>query len=216
MTLEQLEQAIAQLRLQVEANTTAITNLNAKLDEYATKTQLSSTQSTISANTSDIVALGKKVTELQTSIGLVNKISKLLDVNADTPTKGDILQYDGDRWTNIAATNIGTGGSGVSTLEQLLDVKITNKTNGQALAWNNSESKWVNTTISSGGGGSSSFNEEAMWKALEGNTPRYINTVHIKDALTITGLTVNGISNLNGAVNATGNILGTKEITAYA
>lgn len=232
MTLEELE-------VQVQRNTTAINSLDAALDSYATTTALNSLNTTVNANQAAITALQEAVAALQTSISLVNKLSKLLDTNIGNDlAKDDLLQFDGDRWTNIKPSELGISGGGtggVSSLEQLQDVSISNKSHGQALTWNATAGKWTNTTINTGGGGGSDFDEDAMWEALGGSSsnkkisPTYING----QELSLTGLTVNGsniiftnstntvtVSSTNltvsQGINATGNILSANEITAYA
>jgi hypothetical protein len=46
-----------------------------------------------------------------------------------------------------------SAGTSTATLAALLDVVLTSPLNGQALTYNSSSSKWVNTTLSTGGGG---------------------------------------------------------------
>lgn len=232
MTLEELE-------VQVQKNTTAISSLDAALDGYATTTALNSLNTTVTTNQSAITALQEAVAALQTSISLVNKLSKLLDINiGDDLAKDDLLQFDGDRWTNIKPSEVGISGGGgtggATSLERLQDVSISNKSHGQALTWNATAGKWTNTTINTSGGGSD-FNEDAMWKALGGSSsnkkisPTYING----QELSLTGLTVNGSNiiftnstntvtvgstnlTVSQGISATGNILSANEITAYA
>lgn len=230
MTFEELE-------LQVQKNTTAINDLDAALDSYATTAQLTNINNSIASNNSAIQALQQAVSALQTSIGLINKISKLLDVNIGTDlAKNDILQFDGDRWTNISPSELGITGtsSAITRLEDLRDVSITSKSHGQALTWNSTTSRWTNTTIQTSTPGTG-FDEQAMWEALSGDSsrhkikPEYING----QSLSLSGIVVNGntiqFSNGNNtvsvnsgnlsvsqAINATGNIQSDGEITAYA
>lgn len=231
MTQEQIETLLTQLQQQVQLNTTAIQQLSNQFNNYVTLSTYYSTNNTVNANQSAISTLQQQVAALQTSIGLVNKISKLIDVNITNVTKDDLLQWDGDRWTNIKPSKLGiTGGTGgSSTLEGLADVQITSKTDGQAIVWSNSVGKWINKTIETGGGsggGEGGLDVSAMWEALAANTSEQINPSHITGALSLSGLTVNGSTVLtNGStqlnvttsnVTVNGNVLGTGEITAYS
>lgn len=226
MTQTELEQ-------QVQKNTTAINGLNTAIGDFATLTQLNSVSDTVDSIQTIIATLQSAVTELQTSIGLINKLSKLLDINIkDDLAKDDLLQFDGDRWTNIKPSEVGiTGGDttvNIGSLTDLSDVAISNLTHGQALVWNGIASRWVNSTINVGSS-EPQFDEAAMWRALGGSTsnkkisPTYING----QQLNLTGITVNGstivFTNSNntvtissGGVNASGNIISQSEITAYA
>ena len=219
MTLEELE-------LQVQKNTTAIADLTVALNNYALQSQLQSTNTRVDANEAAIQTLRSMVQVMQTSIGLVNQLSKLIDTNIGTDlVKNDILVYDGDRWTNIQPSELILGSTGGSyTLEGLQDVSITSKQHGQALTYDSSLGKWVNSTVSSGGGGGAGgFDEAGMWTALSGSAegrsikPEFING----QALDLTGLTVNGnsIQFVNGSntVNVTSSgLTATGEITAYS
>lgn len=220
MTLEELE-------LQVQKNTTAIADLTAALNNYALQSQLQSATTRIDSNDASILALQQITQTIQTSIGLVNQLSKLLDTNIGTDlVRNDILVYDGDRWTNIQPSELILGSTGGSyTLEGLQDVSITSKQHGQALTYDSSLGKWVNSTVSSGsgGGGAGGFDEAGMWTALSGSAdgrsikPEFING----QALNLTGLTVNGnsIQFVNGSntVNVTSSgLTATGEITAYS
>lgn len=224
MTQEQIETLLTQLQQQVQLNTTAIQQLSNQFNNYVTLSTYYSTNNTVNTNQSAISTLQQQVAALQTSIGLVNKVSKLIDVNITNVTKDDLLQWDGDRWTNIKPSKLGiSGSSGNMSLEGLSDVSISNKSNGQALVWSNSLGKWTNGTVSGGSGG---LDVSAMWEALAANTGEQINPSHITGALSLRGLTVNGSTVLtNGStqlnvttsnVTVNGNVLGTGEITAYS
>ena len=229
MTQEQIETLLTQLQQQVQLNTTAIQQLSNQFNNYVTLSTYYSTNNTVNTNQSAISTLQKQVAALQTSIGLVNKVSKLIDVNITNVTKDDLLQWDGDRWTNIKPSKLGiSGSSGNMSLEGLSDVSISDKSNGQALVWSNSLGKWINKTIETGGssGGGEGLDVSAMWQALAANTSEQINPSHITGALSLSGLTVNGSTALtNGStqlnvttsnVTVNGNVLGTGEITAYS
>ena len=173
-----------------------------------------------------------KINTINTSIALINKISKLLDVNIQNPTKDDLLQYDGDRWTNIKPSKLGinTGEGSNMSLENLSDVSITNKLNGQALVWSNTDNKWINSTIETESGGgdtpSGGLDVTAMWEELGKNSANQIHPSHVTGTLTLSGLNVNGNTSLksgtvqltvNGSkVSLNGDLTGTGEITAYS
>lgn len=224
----------AELEQQVQKNTTAIDDLNSAMNNLATVSQLNQTNSTVDQIQTTITALQTAVNELQTSIGLINKLSKLLDVNIKGDlAKDDLLQFDGDRWTNIKPSEIGiindTPSTTVTSLSDLSDVAISSKTHGQVLAWNAVSNKWINTTIEVSGGSDSDFDEAAMWQALGSNvSTKKISPTHINgQELSLTGISVNG-SNIvftNGSntvavrssnLSATASIVSENEITAYA
>lgn len=204
MTYEELEE-------QVIKNTAAIQSLANSLSLYAKQVDLDNTNSSVSANANNITILSNAVAELKTSIGLVNKFSKLLDTNIVDVAKDDILQWDGDRWTNIKPSSIVIAQQSLR-LEDLTNVATNNKSDGQALCWSNSAGKWINSTVQSGGGGGTGggMSIDDMWNAL--STYDNIHSFHpgyIKGSLTISGLTVNGV------ILSTGNITSNSEITAY-
>lgn len=225
MTQEQIETLLTQLQQQVTLNTTAIQQLSNRFNNYATLSSLYDTNSTLTANSTTITKLSSDIATLQTSIGLVNKLSKLLDTNIKNLSKDDLLQFDGDRWTNIKPSKLGiTGENGVTSLEQLQDVYISNKSNGQALVWSNADGKWINSTVS--GSGSNYFDATKMWEELSKNSTNQINPSHITGSLTLSGLTVNGstilknnttqISVTTTQVSVNGNMIATGELTAYS
>ncbi|AXK81573.1 hypothetical protein DW352_14230 [Pseudolabrys taiwanensis] len=55
--------------------------------------------------------------------------------------------YDGTAWTAVG----GSGGAGSSTLSGLSDVSVGSQSNGQALIWNSTSSKWEPGSVSGGG-----------------------------------------------------------------
>ena len=72
----------------------------------------------------------------------------------------------------------GGGGGGATTLADLLDVNISNPTNGQVLTYNSTIGKWENAV---GGGGGISMSD--VWTALAASTSEQINASHLYDAL---------------------------------
>lgn len=226
MTQEQIETLLTQLQQQVTLNTASIQQIVDRFNNYVTLNSFQTTSTSLSTIQASLSTIQAQVASIQTSIGLVNKISKLIDVNITSSlTKDDLLQWDGDRWTNISPSKIGiSGGSGSGTLEGLSDVSISNKSNGQALIWSNILGKWTNGTVTSSTTGG--FDAEAMWEELAKSTAHQINPSHITGTLTLSGLTVNGLTQLkNGttqlnvnlsSVNVNGNIISTGEMTAYS
>lgn len=82
---------------------------------------------------------------------------------------------------SVSALGYGSGGSGSATaLTDLVDVNIASPTNGQALVYDSTSSKWTNATIQGGGGISMSD----VWTGLAGNTSEQINASHLTTALT--------------------------------
>ena len=86
-------------------------------------------------------------------------------------------------WSNsfVSALGQGTGGGGggATTLADLLDVNISNPTNGQVLTYNSTSGKWENAA--GGGGGGISMSD--VWTALAAGTSEQINASHLSDAL---------------------------------
>lgn len=225
MTQQEIETLLKQLQQQVELNTTAIQQITDRFNSYSTLSSLYSINSAVSAVQASVSTLQTQVATLQTSIGLVNKLSKLIDVNiTNSLAKDDLLQWDGDRWTNIKPSKLGiSDSSGNMSLEGLSDVSISNKSNGQTLVWSNSLSKWTNGTVSGGGSG---LDVTAMWQELASSSSNQINPSHITGALSLSGLTVNGSTTLKNqstqlnvttsGISINGNTIGTGEITAYS
>lgn len=225
MTQQEIETLLKQLQQQVELNTTAIQQIADRFNSYSTLSSLYSINSAVSAVQASVSTLQTQVATLQTSIGLVNKLSKLIDVNiTNSLAKDDLLQWDGDRWTNIKPSKLGiSDSSGGMSLEGLSDVSISNKSNGQALVWSNTLGKWTNGTVSGGGIG---LDVTAMWQELASSSSNQINPSHITGALSLSGLTVNGSTTLKNqstqlnvttsGISINGNTVGTGEITAYS
>lgn len=225
MTQQEIETLLKQLQQQVELNTTAIQQIADRFNSYSTLSSLYSINSAVSAVQASVSTLQTQVATLQTSIGLVNKLSKLIDVNiTNSLAKDDLLQWDGDRWTNIKPSKLGiSDSSGNMSLEGLSDVSISNKSNGQSLVWSNSLGKWTNSTVSGGGSG---LDVTTMWQELASSSSNQINPSHITGALSLSGLTVNGSTTLKNqstqlnvttsGISINGNTVGTGEITAYS
>lgn len=96
MTPEELEK-------QVLKNTIAIKTVSDSLVNYVQNQYLDNTNKSVSANTSDIEKLRNDLGDIQNQINLQNRIEYLKDTNIVDATKLDLLQYDGNRWSNVAA-----------------------------------------------------------------------------------------------------------------
>ena len=227
MTLKELEILVKEIQSQVQLNTLAINQLPSRFNSYVTNDTLTNLNNNVTSNNSDITAIKQQIAKLQSNSNLIGKLNKLLDVNISDLTQNDILQYDGNRWTNISPTNVVISAVSNTTLEKLTDVNISNKQDGQAICWDNASQKWINKTISTSGGGSTTggLDVTAMWQELSKSSDNQINPSHITGALTLNGLTVNGdttiISGDNGLTISSaknevkGNLIGLNEITAY-
>lgn len=133
------------LEEQVQKNTTSIKTISDSLIEYAKDTDLDKSNDNISANTADIEQLRSNLGDLQTQINLQNRIEQMKDTNIVDAAKLDLLQYDGKRWSNIAANKVVTGLLG--KLVDLQDVTISNLRNDNALAWDSELQKWTNKNL---------------------------------------------------------------------
>lgn len=128
-------------------------------------------------------------------------------------------------WTEqylSALGNGGGGGTGGSTaLSDLVDVALSNPTNGQALVYNATTGKWTNQTI---GGGA---DMATVWQALAAATNEQINISHLANALSgyaqtsalanylpIAGGTVTGNLSVGGTLAVTGAATLSSSITA--
>ena len=133
------------LEEQVQKNTTSIKTISDSLIQYAKDIDLDKSNENISANTSDIEELRNNIGSLQTQINLQNRIEQMKDTNIVDAAKLDLLQYDGKRWSNIAANKVVTGLLG--KLVDLQDVSINNLRNDNALAWDSELQKWTNKNL---------------------------------------------------------------------
>ena len=113
-------------------------------------------------------------------------IGNIMMVYDETNNAIKVVNRDGTTAANFYATGgvsaLGYGpggGGGATTLADLLDVNISNPTNGQVLTYNSATGKWVNAA--GGGGGGISMSD--VWTALAAGTSEQIDASHLSDAL---------------------------------
>lgn len=233
MTIDELYQLVKQIQAQVELNTLAVQSISDQLNTYTPLSQFYNANNKVNGYDATLTDIANKVATLSLDLSKVNKLSTMLDTNIKNAAIDDILQFDGDRWTNVKASGI-VGGGGVNKLEDLSDVRISNKLDKQSLVWDNTTSKWINYTVSSGGAGG--LDVTAMWQELaKADSSKTINPSHITGFVqstngTATNLTVNTLTTsgnvrmTNGSkqlslttsgVSVNGDLTSTGEITAY-
>lgn len=232
MTIDELYQLVKQIQAQVELNTLAVQSISNQLNTYTPLSQFYNVNNKVNGYDATLTDIANKVATLSLDLSKVNKLSTMLDTNIKNAAINDILQFDGDRWTNVKASGI-VGGGRVNKLEDLSDVRISNKLDKQSLVWDNTTSKWINYTVSSGGGG---LDVTAMWQELaKADSSKTIDPSHITGFVqstngTATNLTVNTLTTsgnvrmTNGSkqlslttsgVSVNGDLTSTGEITAY-
>lgn len=236
MTIDELYQLVKQIQAQVELNTLAVQSISNQLNTYTPLSQFYNVNNKVNGYDTTLTDIANKVATLSLDLSKVNKLSTMLDTNIKNAAINDILQFDGDRWTNVKASGI-VGGGGVNKLEDLSDVRISNKLDKQSLVWDNTTSKWINYTVSSGdSGGAGGLDVTAMWQELaKADSSKTINPSHITGFVqstngTATNLTVNTLTTsgdvrmANGSkqlslttsgVSVNGDLTSTGEITAY-
>lgn len=236
MTIDELYQLVKQIQAQVELNTLAVQSISNQLNTYTPLSQFYNVNNKVNGYDATLTDIANKVATLSLDLSKVNKLSTMLDTNIKNAAIDDILQFDGDRWTNVKASGI-VGGGGVNKLEDLSDVRVTNKLDKQSLVWDNTTNKWINYTVSGGGGGGTGgLDVAAMWAELaKVDATKQINPSHITGFVqstngTATNLTVNTLTTsgnvrmTNGSkqlslttsgVSVNGDLTSTGEITAY-
>lgn len=235
MTIDELYQLVKQIQAQVELNTLAVQSISNQLNTYTPLSQFYNVNNKVNGYDATLTDIANKVATLSLDLSKVNKLSTMLDTNIKNAAIDDILQFDGDRWTNVKASGI-VGGGGINKLEDLSDVRISNKLDKQSLVWDNTTSKWINYTVSSGSGGAGGLDVTAMWQELaKADSSKTINPSHITGFVqstngTATNLTVNTLTTsgdvrmTNGSkqlslttsgVSVNGDLTSTGEITAY-
>ena len=236
MTIDELYQLVKQIQAQVELNTLAVQSISNQLNTYTPLSQFYNVNNKVNGYDATLTDIANKVATLSLDLSKVNKLSTMLDTFIKNAAINDILEFDGDRWTYVKASGI-VGGGGVNKLEDLSDVRISNKLDKQSLVWDNTTSKWINYTVSSGGsGGTGGLDVTAMWQELaKADSSKTINPSHITGFVqstngTATNLTVNTLTTsgnvrmANGSkqlslttsgVSVNGDLTSTGEITAY-
>ncbi len=211
MTLEQIEELLLKIQAQVKSNTNSIETLQTKVDNRATKTELSEVN--VQVNT-----LSENITQMQTQIGFVNKLSNLIDVDLDSKelAVGDILHYDGDRWTNFNLDNmVGGSATAVTMLRDLTDVNISGTlSDKQALCYDVTTNKWINMTVNTNSGTGTGFDSTLMWELLNAPTNEEINPTHIKGDLSVLSVATTGNMTAGGEISAVGNITSQSGVAA--
>lgn len=125
-----------------------------KVDRYNNTVSkgLSSDGSNVGKPTLASVTANGKITPFDmTTYGTYN--TSVLGVPIVATKDEDLRTGFAHMWFSPTAPS-GETPSGVGALEDLSDVNVAGKTNGQVLTWSSSLGKWVPTTVSSGGGGS--------------------------------------------------------------
>lgn len=206
----------------------SIKALENKFAEYVRLDDFAKYKITITNNSAKIEALEKNFAERTTDLSYINKLASLLDVSVANVAKGDLLQFDGDRWVNAKPQVVqAEQEKGITKLSKLEDVCISNLGNNQVLTWDNTAGqdeagRWVNKSIESAEG----FDESDMWRLLNEAGEQKINPTHINNQT----LNLKSVTTTHGAelthgevalnVNAEsalviGNVAATGEIAAY-
>jgi len=73
-------------------------------------------------------------------------LASLADIDINDPVNDEVLSYEDGLWKNKTAT------SGASVLNDLTDVNITSLQDADALVYDATSSKWINSAPSGGGG----------------------------------------------------------------
>lgn len=213
---------------QIQELVKSVKALENKFAEYVKLNDFAKHTATTANNSASIQALEKRFAEHTTDLSYTNKLASLLDVNVASVAKGDLLQFDGDRWVNVKPSVVqAEQEKGINKLSKLEDVCISNLGNNQVLTWDNTagqngEGSWVNKSIESAEG----FDESDMWRLLNEAGEQKINPTHINNQT----LNLKSVTTTHGAelahgevtlnVNAEsalviGNVAATGEIAAY-
>lgn len=212
---------------QIQKLTDSVKALENRFAEYVKLNDFAKYTTTTANNSASIQALEKRFAEHTTDLSYTNKLASLLDVNVDSVAKGDLLQFDGDRWVNVKPQVVqAEQENGITKLSDLEDVYINSSLgNKQVLTWDNTAGEnggWVNKSIESAEG----FDERDMWRLLNEAGEQKINPTHINNQT----LNLKSVTTTHGAelthgevalnVNAEsalviGNVAATGEIAAY-
>lgn len=91
---------------------------------------------------SDLSALSSRVTSIEGWFEVVNVGTSSSPVYALHAKNGYAIYSDS--WVASGGVGSGSGGGGVSSLEQLVDVSVSSRADGDILAYNGSTGKWIN------------------------------------------------------------------------
>ena len=117
-------------------------------------------------------------------------LEDIADVNAESPSDGDVLTYDSDsnEWMSKAPTS--------GSIENLTDVNISSLSNNQILKYDSSSSKWVNSNESGGASnltdlGDTSISTPSNGQVLKYNSSssKWVNSNESSGSSTLAGLT---------------------------
>ena len=123
MTIDEIEEALSQIRKQIDMLTTSVTTLQ------------------------------NSVARIENDIKTIDNLNGLLDVNINDQlsplTEGDILQYGNNgKWTNVKVESIVPNISiPVISITDLSDVVFENLKNGDSLVYDATYEKWTNKTL---------------------------------------------------------------------
>lgn len=154
MTLLEIEQLLSQLQQQINSNTAAINTLINTISNYATTDDLHE----IAKKINDVDIQNKNISTdlnaLKMAVENSDHLNKLIDVEINDLTEGDILQYGSTgKWHNIQVDLTGTTGStSITKLTDLSDVQVNSPSDGQSLVYNAYMNMWTNVSVSNGGG----------------------------------------------------------------
>ena len=202
MTQEEIENKLNELTDTINSLQSTVNNILESLTDLVETT--SELKEDLSSSVSELEA---EITTVKTTAAYTKSISSFDDVsfNKRDLYAGDVLYYDGGKWTNYDSNKM-TGGGGISIaqLEDLTNVQIDESSlvDGQALVYSVAENKWINKTISNSGS-TTSFDVTQMWEELKTKDTtgkKYIDPSHI-----VGDLAVSSITTTNGAKLTQGN-----------
>lgn len=139
----------------ISTNATDITNIETKTN-HITVTQavdLDTMESDISTNATNIGFNTTAITGTASALSTHEaSVGNHTDVTLTTPVTGNLLEYNGTAWVNVAAKTY--------SIDDLTDVDTTTTapTTNQVLKWDGSNWSPADDSTSGGGGGSDSFN----------------------------------------------------------
>lgn len=108
--------------------------------------------------------------------------------------------------TGLAAAIAG-GGGGSSTLAGLTDTDISSPTNGQVLAYDSSESKWVNAASASGATTLEGLTDTAITTPSDGQVLTYDSTAEKWENAAIPAQSIDGLSDTTITTPSDGQVL---------